>query len=57
MNTIISIAGKFRYKFEEVLEMEYSIVYIIMYRDKVNSDIQKKYYEILSKKKPKDGKR
>jgi len=56
MNTIIAIAEKFGYKFEEVLELEYATVYILMYRDKINSDIQRKYYEILSKKKPKDGK-
>ncbi len=57
MNTIIAIAERFNYKFDEVLELDYVTVYIIMYRDKVKNDIQKKYYEILSKKKPKDGKR
>ena len=56
MNTIISIAEKFSYKFEEVLEMEYATVYIIIYRDKVNSDIQKKYYEILKRKGKSDAK-
>ena len=56
MNTIIAIAERFNYKFDEVLELDYATVYIIMYRDKVNNAIQKKYHEILSKKKPKDGK-
>ena len=56
MNTIIAIAERFNYKFDEVLELEYATVYIIMYRDKINSAIQKKYYEILNKTKPKDGK-
>ena len=51
MNTIISIAERFNYKFDEVLELDYATVYVIMYRDKVNSDIQKKYYEILNRKK------
>ena len=50
MNTIISIAEKFGYKFEEVLEMEYATVYIVIYRDKINGEIQKKYYDILKKK-------
>lgn len=56
MNTIISIAERFNYKFDEVLELDYATVYIIIYRDKVNSEIQKKYYEILNRKKPKKGK-
>ena len=51
MNIIISIAERFNYKFDEVLELEYSTVYIVMYRDKINSAIQKKYYEILKRKK------
>lgn len=57
MNTIIAIAERFIYKFDEVLELDYATVYIIMIHDKIKSDIQKKYEEILSKKKPKDGKR
>lgn len=56
MNTVITIAEKFGYKFDEVLELDYATVYIIIYRDKVNSDIQKKYYDILSRKKKQDGK-
>lgn len=58
MNTIIAIAEKYNYKFEEVLELEYSTVYIIMYRDKISSTIQKRYYDILNPKRKgtKDGK-
>jgi len=56
MNAIISIAEKFNYKFDEVLELDYATVYIILYHDKIKGAIQKKYEEILSKKKLKDGK-
>lgn len=56
MNTIITIAEKFNYKFNEILELDYATVYIIIYHDKIKSDIQKRYEEILSKKKPKDEK-
>jgi len=56
MNTIITIAEKFNYKFDEVLELDYATVYIILYHDKIKSAVQRKYEEILSKKKLKDGK-
>jgi hypothetical protein len=50
MNTIIMLASKYNYTFDEVLDLQYSVVFTVLYHNKVSADFQKRYADVLRKK-------
>jgi len=50
MNVVIELATDFGYKLDDVLEIAYNVVFLILYRKKVQNDIAKKLTKLLEQK-------
>lgn len=49
MNTVLTIAEKYGYKLDEVLEIDYATVFVILLKEKISAEFHKNYMEVLRK--------